>query len=178
MTDTAETMPMEGLVPDLYQSLRQLARRKMRSEPPGHTLQGTALVHEAYVRLFHNGSVRWKSPGHFYGAAAEAMRRILIERARRRDRLRHGGGLARIPFEVAESLAVHEAADYLALDQALDRLEALDARKAEIVKLRFIVGFGVAEIAGLLGVSPATVKADWAFARAWLLKAMSESRGI
>ncbi len=170
----AET-PVDALLPAVYDALKRLAREKMRHEPPGHTLQPTALVHEAYLRLLHDGSVLWKDPGHFYGAAAEAMRRILVERARRYSRLKHGRGLARVPLDDTDAFAPERAPEVLALDEALDRLEALDPRKARLVNLRYFAGFTIAEAADLLGVSPATAKTDWAYARAWLQKAIEEN---
>jgi RNA polymerase sigma factor (TIGR02999 family) len=115
----------------------------------------------------------WDGPAHFYAAAAEAMRRILVERARRRNRLRHGAGLARVPIDLLEIEGVRECPELLALDDALTRLERQDPRKAEVVKLRYFAGFSIAETAELLGISPATVKLDWAYARAWLERRMS-----
>ena len=147
----------------------------MINEPPGHTLQATALVHEAYLRLVNDGCATWNDPAHFYGAAAEAMRRILVERARRYRRLKHGAGLARIPFDKAEA-AVVDKIELLDLDEALTRLEKFDARKADVVKLRYFVGFTIAETADLLKISPATVKLDWSFARAWLQKFITENQ--
>jgi len=170
---TGETFSIDCLVTRLYDNLRTLAHRKMRTEAPGHTLQATALVHEAYMRLLHNGAVDWNSPAHFYCAAAEAMRRILVERARRRSRLRHGGGLARVTLD-EDAISVSIASpEILALHRALDQFEKIHTRKAKVVKLRYFVGFSIAETAELLGLSIDTVKMDWAYARAWLKRGVS-----
>jgi RNA polymerase sigma factor (TIGR02999 family) len=171
-----ETFSIERLVPLLYDDLRSLARRRMRSEPPGHTLQATALVHEAYLRLLNNGAVTWNSPAHFYCAAAEAMRRILVERARRRRRMRHGAGLARVPFDDIDIVTGYNAPDVLALNDAIERLHALDARKSRIVMLRYFTGLTIAETADVLGISPTTVKDDWTYARAWLQSILTGER--
>jgi RNA polymerase sigma factor (TIGR02999 family) len=174
-----EPRAAEELLPLLYDELHGLARQRMAAEPAGQTLQATALVHEAWLRLVGPAPGgrwggrggphgRWSGRGHFFGAAARAMRRILVERARQRGRLRHGGALRRV--ELTESVAVgdEETLDLLGLDTALSRLEDLDARKAEVVSLRFFAGLTVEDAALALGVSPGTVKNDWAFARAWL----------
>lgn len=164
----------------VYEELRKLAESRMRQESPGQTLQATALVHEAYLRLVGEDAAKWESRAHFFHAAAEAMRRILIERARRRKRLKHGGG--RLRFDVddaaqAEAAVTDEAdpAQMLALDEALERLQREDARLAQVVMLRFFGGLSVERVAEVLGVSDRTVKRDWEFARAWLLK---EMRGV
>lgn len=170
---TWETFSIERLLPALYEDLRSLAYRKMRGEAPGHTLQATALVHEAYMRLLRNGALRWNSPAHFYCAAAEAMRRILVERARRRRRLRHGGGLGRVPLDDIELVAGKATPDILSLDDALQRLERLDTRKAQVVKLRYFAGLTIKETADVLGVSRTTVKDDWVYARAWLQSSLA-----
>jgi RNA polymerase sigma factor (TIGR02999 family) len=169
------SVPMTDLVPVVYQALRRLAESKLRSEPPGLTLQATALVHEAYLRLVHDRSILWSSPGHFYAAAAEAMRRILVERARRCSRLKHGRGLGRITLDEADLRIAETAPEILALDEALVSLEKLNPRKAELIKLRYFVGMTIAEAAEVLSISPATAKLDWAFARAWLEKAIREN---
>jgi RNA polymerase sigma factor (TIGR02999 family) len=165
-----EPRAAEELLPLVYDELHRLARQRMAGEPRGQTLQATALVHEVWLRLVGPGGAgeRWNGRGHFFGAAARAMRRILLERARQRRGLRHGGALKRV--ELSESVAVGDEAtlDLEALDAALTRLEELDARKAEVVGLRFFAGLSVEEAAASLGVSPGTVKNDWAFARAWL----------
>ncbi len=159
----------------VYEQLRGLAHRQMTHERPGRSLQTTALVHEAYLRLSQSGDVTWNSPGHFFGAAAEAMRRILIERARKRLTLKRGGDRVRVSLD--ESVADEIGADteaaavgMLALDEALEALERTDARLAEVVKLRYFAGLSVEETASALGRSPRSVKRDWSFARAWLAR--------
>jgi RNA polymerase sigma factor (TIGR02999 family) len=147
----------------------------MAGESAPHTLQATALVHEAYLRLVGDERTRWQNRRHFYAAAAEAMRRILIERARRRSRIRHGGGLTRIPFQDEEVSGPARDPRVLSLDAALRRLEAMHPRKAEVVKLRYFIGLTIQETAETLGVSPATVKLDWSFSRAWLHREIERS---
>jgi len=159
----------EELLPLVYEQLRQLAAHKMANKAPGHTLQPTALVHEAWLRLAgRDAPQQWNSRGHFFSAAAEAMRRILIERARAEDRLRRGGGER--PLNLDEvSVAVETAPEELLLvDEALDKLEAQDPDKARLVKLRFFSGLTNEEAAASLGISPTTAKRYWTFARAWL----------
>ena len=168
----------ERLLQVLYDELRQLARSRMAREAgggAGMTLQPTALVHEAYLRVVGNGQARppqtWQNRGHFFGAAALAMRRILVERARSAKRLRRGGGKGRLDLdEVPELSAKDEGSgtDLLALDEALAKLERLDERKAKVVQLRYFAGLTVEETAAALDLSPSTVKNEWAFARAWL----------
>ena len=165
----------DSLVPVVYDALRRLAQRRMNAERPDHTLQATALVHEAYLRLRKDSSVHWDNAGHFFSAAAEAMRRILVEHARQKGRIKHGGQLSRISIDTAE-IAVSDGMDgVLVLDEALRVLEKTDPRKVEVVKLRYFAGFTIAETAELLKLSPATVKTDWTFARAWLEKYIKES---
>jgi RNA polymerase sigma factor (TIGR02999 family) len=154
------------LLPLVYDELRKLAARKLAREQPGHTLDGTALVHEAYLRLV--GDQQFDNSGHFFAAAAEAMRRILVERARRKNRLRHGGGRARVDLEAAASLAEAPSQDLEALDMSLEKLAAEDPAKAELVKLRFFAGLTMPEIALVLNISLATAERHWAFARTWL----------
>ncbi len=159
----------EQLLPLVYEQLRHLAAHKMANEAPGHTLQPTALVHEAWLRLTGgDGPQQWNSRGHFFSAAAEAMRRILIERARAKARLRRGGGERPLNLD-AVTVAVETAPEeLLVLDEALDRLEAQDPDKARLVKLRFFSGLTNEEAAAALGISPTTAKRYWTFARAWL----------
>ena len=165
----------DELLPLVYEELRILAAQKLSYEPPGHTLQATALVHEAYIRLVGDDSRSWKSRGHFFMAAAEAMRRILVENARRKKSLRRGGGNERIALDEAvlpcddRALSDH----VLALDEAITRLSERDRLKADVVKLRYYVGLTVEETAKTLACSPATVKRCWAYARAWLLQEIS-----
>jgi RNA polymerase sigma factor (TIGR02999 family) len=157
------------LLPLVYDELRKLAAARLAEEKPGQTLQPTALVHEAYVRLVgEDRVVDWNGRGHFFAAAAEAMRRILVEAARRKSRLRHGGGLARHDIDDIEPAAPEPAEDLLALDAALARLAARDPVKAELVKLRHFAGLTVDQAAEALGISPATADRYWSYARAWL----------
>jgi RNA polymerase sigma factor (TIGR02999 family) len=156
------------LLPLVYDELRQLAARRMAHEPPGQTLQPTALVHEAYLRLVGDGAVEWNSRGHFFAAAAEAMRRILIERARQRGQAKRGGGRARVPLSVDDVASDENALDLLALDEALGRMKKEHERMNRVVMLRFFAGLSVDDTARALGMSDMTVKRDWACARAWL----------
>jgi RNA polymerase sigma factor (TIGR02999 family) len=165
-------------LPLVYGELRKLAAAKLAREKPGQTLQATALVHEAYVRLVDAGRAqRWDSRGHFFAAAAEAMRRLLVENARRKRRLRHGGGLRRHPVEGNEPAigSPTGAIDLLALNAALDRLEAASPRKAQLVKLRYFAGCTLPEVAELLGIAPSTAEADWTYAKAWLKREMEKA---
>lgn len=161
------------LFTELYETLRASAHARMACERRSHTFSPTELVHEAFLRLYRNGSTSWNSRGHFYCAAAEAMRRILVERARRARRMRHGGGLARIRLDDVDVVSPSCAEEVILLDDAITRLESLDPRKATIVKLRFFVGLTIDETARELDISMTTVKEDWAFARAWLLAKMT-----
>lgn len=159
----------DELIPLVYQELRKLAAQKMAREQPGHTLQATALVHEAWLRLGADAQPGWQNRAHFFAAASEAMRRILVERVRRKHREKRGGGAEHVDvdeLEIAAPLGNEEEA--LAVHEALDRLAAQDARKAEVVKLRYFVGFSFEETAEVLGISVPTAKRDWAYARAWL----------
>ena len=158
----------DKLLPLVYDELRKLAAQRMAHEPPGQTLQPTALVHEAYLRLVGDGAVEWNSRGHFFAAAAQAMRRILVERARRRGQVKHGGGRARVPMSVAQVASDEHSQDLLVLDDALGRMEKEDERMSQVVMLRFFAGLSVDDTARALGVSPMTVKRDWACARARL----------
>lgn len=165
----------ERLLPLVYDELRKLARRRMANEPSDHTLQATALVHEAYLRLVGGQHVAWDNRGHFFGAAARAMRRILLERARKYARIKHGAERQRVSLDEGKLALGQTSEDVLALDEALDRLEKLDPRKSEIVHLRYFAGLTIEETAEALGVSPATVKNDWKFAKAWLYAELRES---
>jgi len=156
------------LLPVVYGELRRVAGAYMRRERPGQTLQPTALVHEAYLRLVRDRHVRWENRAHFCAIAANAMRQILIERARRRRALRHGGGYQRTTLDDRLVTAQARAIDVEALDEALERLAAIDPARARIVVLRFFGGLTVAETAEVLGVSPATIKRGWTLAKAWL----------
>jgi RNA polymerase sigma factor (TIGR02999 family) len=160
------------LLPLVYDELRKLAAHRLAHQSPGQTLQPTALVHEAYLRLVGDpeGS-GWDSRGHFFAAAAEAMRRILVENARRKGRRKRGGDLTRCDLEAAEEVAVPEVReDLLALDEALTKLASEDAQAAQLVQLRYFAGLSIPDAASALGVSPRTADRLWAFARAWLLR--------
>jgi RNA polymerase sigma factor (TIGR02999 family) len=167
----------EQLLPLVYDELRQLAAQRLAQEKPGQTLQATALVHEAYLRLVDvEKAQHWNSRGHFFAAAAEAMRRILIDQARRKGRIRHGGQLRRVDLLDAEAAAPTNDEQVLLLDEALTRLAAARPQAAELVKLRFFAGLSLEEIAPLLDLSPRTARRLWAFARAWLRRDMERSR--
>jgi RNA polymerase sigma factor (TIGR02999 family) len=158
----------EELLPLVYEELRKLAAHKMSNERPGQTLQPTALVHEAWLRLVGPDDQHWDSRGHFFAAAAEAMRRILIERARAKARFRHGGHLERVDIDHVTVASEDADETVLAIHEALDRLTAQAPLDAEVVKMRYFIGLRHAEIARALGVSEATVRRHWSFARAWL----------
>lgn len=158
----------DDLLPLIYEELRVLAAQKLSHEPPGQTLQATALVHEAYLRLVGDGAQGWNSRGHFFGAAAEAMRRILVENARRKESQKRGGGLHRVEIEDQDIAIENTASDLLALDAALAKLSDLDPTKAQLVKLRFFAGLTLDQAAEALGISRATAIRHWSFARAWL----------
>jgi RNA polymerase sigma factor (TIGR02999 family) len=155
----------------VYSELRRLAAAKMSREAPGQTLQPTALVHEAWLRLGGDGQ-RWENRAHFFGAAAEAMRRILVEAARRKHAARRGGGQAHANVDEIQIAAPAEDNELLAVHEALDQLAAHDAQKAELVKLRYFAGLSIEETAAALGISERTAKRHWTYARAWLLDAM------
>ena len=167
---------IDQLVPALYQELRQLAAFKLCRERPGQTLQPTALVHEAYLRLAGEEGRNWKSRTHFFAAAAEAMRRILIENARRKHRLKRGAGLQRVDLDQAETASGQSAEELIAVDEALTKLADVDKTKAEIVKLRYFGGLTLEQAADVLGISPTTAKRHWTYARAWLYKAITSGQ--
>jgi RNA polymerase sigma factor (TIGR02999 family) len=159
------------LLPLVYEELRKLAAARMAAESPGHTLQPTALVHEAYLRLIGPADRdRWENRGHFFAAAAEAMRRILVEAARRKQADKHGGGRLRVDAATVEFAAPEGDDDLVAIDAALDRLAALDPVKADLVKLRYFAGLTIERAADALGISPATANRYWAYSRAWLFQ--------
>jgi RNA polymerase sigma factor (TIGR02999 family) len=163
------------LLPFVYDELRRLAAARLADEPSGNTLQPTALVHEAYLRLVGSpDGDHWNHRGHFFAAAAEAIRRILVENARRKKRDKHGGGRQRVSLEVAESMAQAPSEDLLALDEALTRLTAHDPIKAEVVKLRFFAGLTMPEVAQTLGLSLATAERYWTYARLWLYAELTD----
>ena len=164
----------EQLLPLVYDELRKLAAAKMAQERPGQTLQATALVHEAYIRLVDQTvPVRWDNRRHFFAAAAEAMRRIMLDRARTKASLRSGGGLRRVDLELVEPGTKDDGYDLPALHEALERLERVDPRRAELVKLRYFGGLSIPTAAEVLGISVSTANADWAYAKTWLRVEMS-----
>jgi RNA polymerase sigma factor (TIGR02999 family) len=171
--DQGDTRASEQLLPLVYGELRKLAAARLAREKPGQTLQATALVHEAYLRLVGpDGGRGWDGRGHFFAAAAEAMRRILVENARRKQAAKAGGGRERVDLADAELAIEGPRLDLLALDEALAALEAKDKRKADLIKLRYFAGLTTEEAAHALGISASTADNDWAYARSWLRIAM------
>ena len=167
----------EKLVPLVYDQLKELARRYMRRERSEHTLQTTALVHEAYLKLVGQHSPHWQNRAQFYGTAAQLMRRILIDHARRHLRAKRGGTQVILPLEEALAFTPEHSEDLLRLDEALDRLSKLDPRQSRIVELRFFGGLSVEETSSFLNVSPITVKRDWAVAKVWLYGELRPDNG-
>ena len=166
----------DELLPLVYHELRKLAAHKMSNEAPGQTLQPTALVHEAWLRLVGSGQPQeWNGRGHFFGAAAEAMRRILVERARRKARLKHGGELKRVDLASLDLASTSADEAILAVSEALDKLAARDAVGAELIKLRFFVGLSQTEAAEVLGLPERSAGRVWAFARAWLYEELQKT---
>ena len=161
------------LTPIVEHELHRLAVRYMAGERPGHVLQPTALVNEAYMRLADWKAVRWQNRAHFFGMAAQIMRRVLVDMARTRDRTKRGGGQLRVSLSEAEQVPAAQSADFVALDDALNSLHAIDSRKSRVVELRFFGGLSLEEIAQVLEVSVATVRRDWSLARAWLYRELS-----
>ncbi len=164
----------DRLLAAVYEELRRLAASKLAHERPGQTLQATALVHEAYLRLLGDERAAWDNRGHFFAAAAEAMRRILVEAARRKGRLKHGGGRRRLELDQADFVALPDSIDLVALDEALEKLAQVDRVRAELVKLRYFTGLTVVEAGEVLGISRATADRYWSFARAWLYNEISK----
>ena len=165
---------LDKLVPIVYEELRRQAARYLRRERPGHTLQTTALIHEAYIRLIDQKNVRWQNRAHFYAIAAQLMRRILVDHARSRQAAKRGGSDIKLPLEEAMIASKGREVDLVALDEALERLAAIDPQQCRVVELRFFSGMSVEETAEVLGVSPRTVKRDWNVAKAWLRREISE----
>ena len=166
----------EQLLPLVYDELRKLAAQQIAQERPGQTLQPTALVHEAYLRLVGNRQeVHWNGPGHFFAAAAEAMRHILVDRARRKRSRKRGGDRGRVRFDEANLAAVEDAEEVLAVHEALAALATADAQAAELVKLRYFAGLSIPEAAEALDLSPRSADRLWAYARAWLRRAIGEA---
>ncbi|MEX2137784.1 MAG: ECF-type sigma factor [Pirellulales bacterium] len=167
--DHGDPQAAAKLLPLVYEELRKLAAQRMAREKPGHTLEATALVHEAYLRLLGGGAEQpWNSRGHFFSAAAEAMRRILVESARRKHALRRGGDRRKLELGFIEPAVPRISDDILALDEALEKLAKKDPMKAELVKLRYFAGLSMEQLAEALGISPATAHRYWNYARAWL----------
>jgi RNA polymerase sigma factor (TIGR02999 family) len=172
--ESGDPIASEQLLPLVYEELRKLASAKLASEKPGQTLQATALVHEAFIRLVDADKVQhWESRGHFFAAAAEAMRRILVESARRKNSAKRGGGLVRHSLDEANVAASDDFDELLAVNDALDKLREADPLSAEIVKLRYFAGLTMNETAEALGISPRTAHYSWAYARTWLRREMS-----
>jgi RNA polymerase sigma factor (TIGR02999 family) len=168
---------LDELMPLIYAELRTLARRQMQRERSGHTLQPTALVHEAYLRLIDQRRVRWRNRTQFFAVAAQLMRRVVVDYARRRRRVKRGGGAPQLSLDEATLMTPEQAPQVLALDEALQRLAALDERKSRVVEMRFFGGLSVEEVAATLGVSENTVINDWALAKAWLRREVDSAGG-
>ena len=174
--ESGDQQASEELLPLVYDELRKLAAAKLAQEQPGQTLQATALVHDAYIRLLDvEKAQHWNSRGHFFSAVAEAMRRILIETARRKASLKGGGGFHRISIDDNELPRSGQADDLLALNEALKKLEQLSPRKAQVVKLRYFAGLTIPEAAKALGIAPSTAIADWSYAKGWLKLEISKN---
>jgi RNA polymerase sigma factor (TIGR02999 family) len=171
-----DTQAFAALIPVVYKELRKLADHYLRQERKDHTLQPTALVHEAYLRLADIRDMELRSRAHFYGAAARIMRRVLVDHARERRALKRGGpSAAFVPFDEADGAPIDGGTDFIALDEALDALEAIAPERARVVELRYFGGLSVDETAEYLAIAPATVKRHWAFARAWLFSRLTAS---
>jgi RNA polymerase sigma factor (TIGR02999 family) len=176
--DQGDPQAAEQLLPLVYEELRRLAAQRLAQEKPGQTLQATALVHEVYLRLVDvEKAQHWNSRGHFFAAAAEAMRRILVDQARRKLSLRRGGNLQRHPIEDREIEAPEPSVDVLAVHEALERFQGVDATAAQVVKLRYFAGLTVPQAAEALGISTSTADRSWAYARAWLHAALKHDAG-
>lgn len=173
---SGESAASEVLLPLVYQDLRRHAAVQMARESPGHTLQPTALLHEAWLRIVDGGSRQWQNRAHFFGAAAEAMRRILVENARRKSRLKRGGDQVRVDIDQAELAATSPDEKVLMINEALERLQVADPGKARIVTMKFFGGRSNQEVAEALGITERTVERQWAYARAWLYQSIRECR--
>ena len=165
---------LERLIPLVYGELRKLARQCLRHERDGHTVQTTALVNEAYLRLVHSNRVQWRDRAHFFAITAQLMRRVLVDEARKRRYQKRGGGLTRVPLDEGEVASAERDVDVLALDEALERLAEFAPRKGRVVEMRFFGGLTIEETAAVLGVSTDIVKREWRTAKLWLLRALSE----
>jgi RNA polymerase sigma-70 factor (ECF subfamily) len=164
---------LEQLTPLVHDELHRLAHHHIRQEGPGHILQTSVLINEAYLRLVDQPQIRWENRAHFFGIAARLMRRILVDEARKRNSAKRGGSMIQVPLDEATSVVQEQAANVAALDEALQRLETIDARQGQIVELRFFGGLSIEQTADVLKVSPGTVMRDWTFARAWLRNEMN-----
>ena len=173
---TDEIQTTEELLPLVYAELRRLAAHKMASENPGQTLQPTALVHEAWLKLGGEENRQWRNRNHFFAAAAEAMRRILLDNAKRKLRVRHGGGQQRVNLDDCATAAESEADHIVAVGEALEKLAEIDPQRAEVVKLRYFVGLSFAETAEIMGISEPTAKRYWSYSRAWLYEEIRAAR--
>ena len=167
---------LDKLMPVVYDELRRQAARYLRREQPGHTLQTTALIHEAYVRLVDQHNVQWQNRAHFFGIAAQMMRRILVDHARTKKRAKRGGSDIKISLDDATVMVKGQDLDVVAVDEALTRLAKIDEQQSRVVELRFFSGLTVEETAEVMGISPATVKRDWSMAKAWLHRELSGDR--
>lgn len=165
----------DELLPLVYEELRLLAAQKLSAEKAGQTLQATALVHEAYLRLVGDGAQQWSNLAHFFGAAAEAMRRILIENARRKHRIKRGGDLNKVELDDVDLAIDGPSDELLTLDEAISRLTMVDKTKADLVKLRYFAGLSLDQAADILQLSPTTAKRHWTYARAWLYRAIASN---
>jgi RNA polymerase sigma factor (TIGR02999 family) len=168
---------VENLMPLVYSELHRIAKRYMEREHPNHTLQTTALIHEAYLRLAERPETNWQNRLHFFGFAAHVMRHILVDYARSRNSLKKGGDGWHVSFEEAAAVSAEPAADLIALDDALSALESVDKRKSQVVELRYFGGLTVEEVAAVLKVSPVTVMRDWSLAKAWLYRELNGETG-
>lgn len=172
---SGERAAFDKLLPLVYEELRQMARRQMRRQRAGHTLQTTALIHEAYLRLVGLSDVRWQNRAHFFGVAARAMRHILVDHARTRQAAKRGGVARHVALDETAVVSMERASELVALDDALQSLVALDRRRSQVVELKYFGGLTVEEIAEVLQVSPETVARDWRLARTWLLREISKT---
>lgn len=173
---TGDKRALDKLMPLVYRELRKLAKHYMVAERCGHTLQTTALINEAYLRLVGNHGVQWQNRAHFFAIAAKTMRRVLVDHARVRDAAKRGGGSPEASLEEAEREPQERAAELVALDEALKVLSEIDPRKSQVVEMRYFAGLSVDETATALGISPVTVMRDWSTAKAWLLRALTKEK--
>ena len=173
---TKDKESLDKLMPAIYDELRRQAAHYLRQERPGHTLQTTALIHEAYVRLVDQRNVQWQNRAHFFGIAAQMMRRILVDHARTKKRAKRGGSDIKVSLNDAAIAVKGQDLDVVAVDEALSRLAKIDEQQSRVVELRFFSGLTVEETAEVMGISPATVKRDWSMAKAWLHRELSGSR--